>query len=434
MKQRRGVSKTSQYAAYILIALTAVFVLVVCVRGLLHAFMFLALTSKPDPKKLAESAESLIPYISEIKPFVEENWERMDEVRKIYKEHSEDLMTEEEKAIVSALFTAECPFTDVSGDRFFTAIESEIGSAELYVMYMEDSELTENAWLESIYIYYMEELVPNWYACTEPKWNASNTPVSLELYKAEREDGGLVRLPARLDLSRLEDGVVRVRYTGEGETRVKLQLTKTDGTDYNYDLNTGGDWEQFTLTEGDGEYTLRVLENVREDRYTPVFDCALTLALSDPAAPFRQSSQFVSFTADSAAAALAEELTGGMETEGEKISAVFDYVVENLTYDGERAATVEAGYLPDVDDVLARGKGICFDYAAVMAAMLRSQGVACKLAVGWAGKQYHAWVEVPGETGEWGRMDPTFFSANRDDRKVLDFVSDPGNYKVRYYY
>lgn len=239
---------------------------------------------------------------------------------------------------------------------------------------------------------------------------------------------------AQADLSRLEDGVVRVRYTGEGEKRVKLQLTKTDGTDYNYDLNTGGDWEQFTLTEGDGEYTLRVLENVREDRYTPVFDCTLTLALRDPAAPFRQSSQFVSFTADSAAAALAEELTGGMETEGEKISAVFDYVVENLTYDGERAATVEAGYLPDVDDVLARGKGICFDYAAVMAAMLRSQGVACKLAVGWAGKQYHAWVEVPGETGEWGRMDPTFFSANRDDRKVLDFVSDPGNYKVRYYY
>ena len=57
---------------------------------------------------------------------------------------------------------------------------------------------------------------------------------------------------AQVDLSLLESGVVRVRYTGDGESRVKLHLTKTDGTDYNYDLNTAGEWEQFTLTEGEG--------------------------------------------------------------------------------------------------------------------------------------------------------------------------------------
>lgn len=239
---------------------------------------------------------------------------------------------------------------------------------------------------------------------------------------------------AQVDVSRLDRGVVRVRYTGGAEVRIKAQITRADGTDYNYDLNNAGDWEQFTLTEGEGEYTLRVLENVREDRYTPVFDCALTLELDDPADPFRQSSQFVSFTPDSSAAALAAELTGGLETDGEKISAVFDYVVENLTYDREKADTVETGYLPDVDRTLLEGKGICFDYAALMAAMLRSQGVACKLAVGWAGKEYHAWVEVPNETGAWELMDPTFVSANREDRRVLDFVSDPGNYTVRYYY
>lgn len=239
---------------------------------------------------------------------------------------------------------------------------------------------------------------------------------------------------AQADVSRLDEGVVRVRYTGEGEARVKVQLTRAGGTDYNYDLNNAGDWESFTLTEGDGEYTLRVLENQQEDRYKPVFDCTLTLELSDPAAPFRQSSQFVSFTADSAAAALAAQLTQGLETEGEKVKTVFDYVVENLSYDREKAVSAEPGYLPDVDDILEQGKGICFDYAAVMAAMLRSQGIPCRLAVGWAGKEYHAWVEVPGEGEGWQLMDPTFLSANREDQKVLDFVNDPNNYTVRYYY
>lgn len=239
---------------------------------------------------------------------------------------------------------------------------------------------------------------------------------------------------AQVDLSLLDRGVIRVRYTGGGETRVKVQITREGGQDYNYDLADDGDWESFTLTEGEGAYTLRVLENQSEDRYKPVFDCALSLKLSDPAAPFLQSNQFVSFTADSAAAALAAQLTGELETEEEKIGAVFDYVVDTLTYDPERAAAVEPGYLPDLDDILERGKGICFDYAALMTAMLRSQGVACKLAVGWAGKEYHAWVEVPDGTGGWRHMDPTFFSGGREDPKIQAFISDSGNYTVRYYY
>ncbi len=34
-----------------------------------------------------------------------------------------------------------------------------------------------------------------------------------------------------------------------------------------------------------------------------------------------------------------------------------------------------AGYLPDVDSILQEKKGICFDYAALMATMLQSQNI-----------------------------------------------------------
>ena len=117
-----------------------------------------------------------------------------------------------------------------------------------------------------------------------------------------------------------------------------------------------------------------------------------------------------------------------------------------LTYDGEKAAAVTAGYLPDVDKVLEEGKGICFDYAALMTAMLRCQGVPTKLVIGYAGTVYHAWVSVwTDETGwidgviffdgqSWQRMDPTF-AGNSSNREAMEkYIGDGSNYTVCYLY
>ena len=40
-----------------------------------------------------------------------------------------------------------------------------------------------------------------------------------------------------------------------------------------------------------------------------------------------------------------------------------------------RLKIVKSGYLPDVDKVFTENTGICFDYAAVMATMLRTQAI-----------------------------------------------------------
>ncbi len=239
---------------------------------------------------------------------------------------------------------------------------------------------------------------------------------------------------AEIDLSQLDRGLVRARILEETDVRIKFQVTKADGIDYNYDLNNTGAWESFTLTEGEGEYTLRVMENLKENRYTPVLSYSLTLSLEDPRAPFLESTQFVRFGPDSVAVSLAKELTAGLETEEEKIETIFDYVVDNVSYDEEKTLTAQPGYIPDVDQILAEGKGICFDYAALTAAMLRSQDIACKLVMGDAGKQYHAWVEVwHGEEG-WALLDPTFVSANPGNADILDFVADKNNYRAKYCY
>ena len=76
------------------------------------------------------------------------------------------------------------------------------------------------------------------------------------------------------------------------------------------------------------------------------------------------------------------------------LTAIYNYVVRNLTYDYDLADNVEAGYLPDVDATLKSKKGICFDYAALTTAMLRARDIPCKLQIGYAGTVKHAWINV----------------------------------------
>lgn len=247
----------------------------------------------------------------------------------------------------------------------------------------------------------------------------------------------------RVDTTRLDRGVVSVRYEAPNGGRLKVQLTREGGKPYNYDLNTEGNWEVFPLTEGDGVYTLKVLEQIQDSRYRAILTQTLELTLADPLSPFLLPNQFVNYGPD--LADLAEQVMGSGETDADKTALALDYVVERLTYDEDKADAVEPGYLPDLAAILDEGRGICFDYAALLCAMLRSQGIPAKLVIGDSGEVYHAWVEVWCETageaggipitpGEWALLDPTFLSESGDDPKILDYVQNRENYAPRYFY
>lgn len=133
---------------------------------------------------------------------------------------------------------------------------------------------------------------------------------------------------------------------------------------------------------------------------------------------------------------MAAELTAGMTDNLEKVKTIYDYVVQNISYDRLLAAKVQSGYLPDIDQVLAKKKGICFDYAALMSAMLRSQEVPTKLVVGYTGSVYHAWINVYSEEEgwidaaiyfdgqEWKLMDPTFASSNNSSQAIMKYIGN----------
>ena len=130
----------------------------------------------------------------------------------------------------------------------------------------------------------------------------------------------------------------------------------------------------------------------------------------------------------------------------EKVAAIYDYVVKNISYDDWKAETVRNGYIPDIDEVFRTGKGICFDYAALMTAMLRSQLVPAKLIVGYTGGAYHAWINVwNDEDGwvtaaiyfdgqSWKRMDPTFASSEGQSEAIAQYIGNGANYTAKYQY
>lgn len=249
---------------------------------------------------------------------------------------------------------------------------------------------------------------------------------------------------AMIDYSNTPDGYVMARWKETPEKRIKVQV-KGPTTTYTYNL-TKDTWETFPLSDGNGAYQIAVYENVEGSKYALVQSVSVEVELSDEFAPFLRPNQYVDYADAEQSVKTAAQLTYGKETELEKVQAVYEYVVQNLTYDKELAATVKSGYLPDLDGVLMSKKGICFDYAALMTGMLRSQSVPCKLVVGYAGEVYHAWISVYTEKdgwidgviyfdgAAWKRMDPTFASSGNQSDEIMDYIGDGTNYKEKYLY
>lgn len=158
---------------------------------------------------------------------------------------------------------------------------------------------------------------------------------------------------ALVDASHTEDGYVMIRYS-QKPGRVKIQITKL--STYTYDLHVSDAYEVFLLTEGDGTYSIRLFERVSGNQYAQVFSQRIQVSLRDEFAPFLMPNQYVNFSEGSAVVKKAAELVAAAPDEISAVGKIYHFVVRNLSYDTVRAATVQSGYLPDIDQVLEQKK------------------------------------------------------------------------------
>ena len=249
---------------------------------------------------------------------------------------------------------------------------------------------------------------------------------------------------ASIDASNTSQGYVMVKYNGANE-KVKLQITCPDQSCYTYLISDRGAYDTFPLTAGNGSYALQVLENVAGDTYTVSLTQSINVSIEDEFLPFLYPNQYVNFHADSKAVSKGSDLAKDTYSDLDVVQNIYNYVIKNISYDTEKAQNVSYGYVPDVDDTLSSKKGICFDYAALMTSMLRSQNIPTKLEVGYSGDAYHAWIstyiddkgwvddiiQFDGDT--WQIMDPTLAATN-DSAAVKKYVGDGSHYVVKYTY
>ena len=248
-----------------------------------------------------------------------------------------------------------------------------------------------------------------------------------------------------IDYSNAAQGYVSAKYTGS-ISKVKVLITcEGKSPQYPHDVNPGVT-EYYPLSFGSGNYTVQLLENTSGDRYAEVVSCSFSVNTSS-LQPFTYSNHYSVYDSGSKCVYKAAELCAGKTGTIDKIAAVFDWVTSNISYDYNLAATVQSGYVPNPDRTYNSRTGICFDYASLMCAMLRSQGIPTRLVVGWAKTDiYHAWNEIYTEETGWitpelmlknagyNIADSTFYSTSSNKAQIASYISNSSNYTVRYYY
>ncbi len=253
-----------------------------------------------------------------------------------------------------------------------------------------------------------------------------------------------------IDYSHCDSGYIMVDYLGNHTGKVKFQITGPDNRTYTFNLAANTDVQTFPLTGGSGLYTLNTFEQASGTDYYTVDSCQITAEITDPLTTYLYPNQFIYYTADSKVLDLSIEAAQNSTSEIDLISNVYNKAMDTIDYDTTQAELAAngtlAGYIPELDSVITSGKGICFDYASLMVAMLRIQELPAKLVIGYAGEAYHAWISVyTVENGwidnvisfngkSWTLMDPTFADNASDQNAIHEYIGDGSNYTEKYVY
>lgn len=237
-----------------------------------------------------------------------------------------------------------------------------------------------------------------------------------------------------LNTAKLDQGVIQVQYSAPQDKRTKVMITK-DGTSYTYNLLAAKPTETFPLQQGNGSYKVSILENTTGNKYKVISSETLDLSLSDANAVYLSSVQNVKWNNSDAAIIKARQLTQGKKTDKEKVQAIYNYIITNVKYDYALAGSVTTDYIPNINNTLTTKKGICYDYASLFAAMLRSVDVPTKLVMGNTSyvKEYHAWNEVLLD-GKWVTIDTTVDAGLAKSAKASGLIKASNKYAPAKFY
>lgn len=234
------------------------------------------------------------------------------------------------------------------------------------------------------------------------------------------------------DNSKSEQGSVGARFIPAAQKRVKTRVQNSMDK-YDYDLFGREKFEYFPLQLGEGEYKVSIFENIADNRYRQVRTQSIKATIKNGLDVFKGSVQTVNWNNDMDIINKAGELTKGFKTDKEKVTAIYSFVVNNFSYDYGKIKSIDTTYVPDIEKIYKDKKGICYDYSAVLAAMLRSQNIPAKLVKGYSDlvNGYHAWNEVYlADENQWIVIDATYDSVLKKSNNKFSMEKNIEKYKA----
>lgn len=224
-----------------------------------------------------------------------------------------------------------------------------------------------------------------------------------------------------------EIGTVKLNVSSLGYAYLKAIIAKGE-VEYIYNLVEN--IESFPLQMESGKYNVTILGS-NDGRSFRVLTKETINVIMEKDIVFLSTNQVVFWNVESKVVILTKELIKDAKNDQEKFNLIHNYVINNISYDYNKASVLPRGYVPSPDATIEAGSGICYDFAALTASMLRSANIHTKLVKGYSTftPVYHAWNEVFID-GQWIVIDTSsdsiFAEANVDfivNKNVSDYLT-----------
>ena len=236
-----------------------------------------------------------------------------------------------------------------------------------------------------------------------------------------------VQAASNIDITQVNAGVVNVSF--KSNTTTAVRIAKGSQQKDHILKNEAS----FPLQFGEGQYTVMLLEDTGGGQFRIVEKQDLNFSPENKNDIYLQSVQAVNWNKDMKAIKIAKEITKNAKTDKEKVTMLHDYIVNKIVYDDAKALSVKPGYLSSIDATLESGQGICTDYSALFAGMVRSLNIPTKLVEGRKNDiaELHAWNQVYlSETKEWVIIDTTYDAAVKKANGTIKMIKDAKEYKA----
>ena len=219
-----------------------------------------------------------------------------------------------------------------------------------------------------------------------------------------------------------DEGFVAFKFLGAidevlpDEIAVRLNVFKGDkyvsGENASYYRCYPGQEQHIGFPYGPGEYTMKI-DTWIDGHYRLLFEEKIEVTEEMYEKSVLVSNTMSDYLSTNMLRMKADMICAGLKSDKDKAHAIFNWMAQNLVYDGTRLDEVVWGYIPGYDRIIEKNGAICLDFAGFYSAMCRSQGIPCNVVMGWIYKDvpiiggYHAWNEVLID-GKWQMVDTTY--------------------------